>query len=69
MHKITWSDAFSVGNESIDFSDIDTNLHLTVSIGIADTQEIGTFDFHHLFKRADTRLYQAKKAGRSRLVA
>jgi len=54
--------------EAITFDDIAPHLRITVSIGIASTDEEEFVNPHHLFKLADARLYQAKKEGRNRIV-
>jgi diguanylate cyclase len=55
--------------ERLDLSDINPELHITVSIGIASCDEVTELDMHHLFKLADTRLYQAKRRGRNRIAS
>ncbi|HEY0064971.1 MAG TPA: GGDEF domain-containing protein [Telluria sp.] len=52
--------------EEIDFSSISQGFRVTVSIGIADSQQAE--DAALTFKRADQALYLAKEAGRNRCV-
>jgi diguanylate cyclase (GGDEF)-like protein len=49
-----------------DFSDIATDLAITISIGV--TQWMSSDDFHAVAKRADDSLYRAKEGGRNRVV-
>jgi diguanylate cyclase (GGDEF)-like protein len=51
--------------ESLDWSDVDPALRVTVSIGVA--QRAAADDFAALAKRADDSLYRAKHAGRNRV--
>jgi diguanylate cyclase (GGDEF)-like protein len=53
---------------TMNLNEIDANLHITVSIGVASTQERHFVDTHHLFKLADARLYEAKNKGRNRIL-
>jgi diguanylate cyclase (GGDEF)-like protein/hemerythrin-like metal-binding protein len=54
--------------KKIDFSDIDENFELSVSIGVASSEEGDFADRLALFKLADLRLYDAKKSGRNRVI-
>ena len=54
------------GIEAIDCSDFAPGLRITVSIGIAE--RTGLSHHERLVSRADERLYQAKHAGRNRVV-
>ena len=51
---------------ALDFSHICPHLKVTVSIGIADSQNME--DTTHTFKRADQALYKAKQGGRNRSI-
>lgn len=50
-----------------DWSQIHPELAVTVSIGVSSAAEVE--DWEKLIARADTRLYQAKRAGKDRVVA
>ncbi len=52
--------------EEMDLSGIRSDLHLTVSIGVACSDE-GFETLDAMIKRADHRLYEAKRAGRNRV--
>jgi two-component system, cell cycle response regulator len=43
--------------------------HITISLGLATTHGEETLTPHELVRRADEKLYQAKRAGRNRVVA
>ncbi|WP_456381346.1 oxygen-binding di-iron domain-containing protein [Hydrogenimonas sp.] len=49
------------------FEEEGRNICFTFSAGIADTEECG-FETERLLKRADARLYEAKRSGRDRIV-
>jgi diguanylate cyclase (GGDEF)-like protein len=53
--------------ESLDCSDIDPTLHVTISIGVAEWDRSETVA--RLAARADAVLYRAKEAGRNRVAA
>jgi diguanylate cyclase (GGDEF)-like protein len=50
---------------AIDFSDIDAELHITASFGVAEAA--GVEDHDRLLHRADEALYRAKANGRNRV--
>jgi diguanylate cyclase (GGDEF)-like protein len=45
------------------------SFHLTISVGVASTQGDDALTPAELIRRADDRLYQAKRDGRNRVVA
>jgi len=44
------------------------DIHMTLSIGIADTIDVGSYDIDTLIASADQALYRAKAQGRDRMV-
>jgi GGDEF domain-containing protein len=44
-------------------------LCMTMSFGVAASEEGGTFDYPTVFARADTALYEAKRSGRDRVCS
>ena len=53
--------------EAWNWSSIHPELQVTISIGIAEASEVS--DWEKLTARADTRLYEAKRAGKNRVIA
>lgn len=56
-----------IGVENAPLLDRRHKIHVTVSIGVADSVRVG-YDFKALVHAADNALYQAKNAGRNRVV-
>jgi diguanylate cyclase (GGDEF)-like protein len=54
-----------VAVEAIDFSDIEPDLRITISIGVTESRS--NEDFMAISKRADDSLYRAKERGRNRV--
>ena len=48
--------------------DSERDIPMTVSIGLAQLNHYGQDSRHSLFERADKALYEAKQAGRNRVV-
>ena len=46
----------------------DRSFHLTISLGVAECPDDGTATSLELIKKADEKLYEAKRAGRNRVV-
>ena len=57
----------NIANLKIKLANVE--IHPTVSIGVACTDTEKTYSPDELFKRADERLYQAKKSGKNKVVA
>lgn len=49
--------------------DVEAQIRITASFGVAEVTRDRTRSFSQLFKVADARLYQAKEAGRNRVVS
>jgi diguanylate cyclase (GGDEF)-like protein len=52
--------------ESTRFSDIDSSLVVTISLGVASSENFTSFE--KLMQRADALLYEAKEGGRNRVA-
>jgi diguanylate cyclase (GGDEF)-like protein len=64
-HAMEVAERLRASVESLDWSDVDAALRVTVSVGVA--QRVAADDFAALAKRADDSLYRAKHAGRNRV--
>jgi diguanylate cyclase (GGDEF)-like protein len=56
-----------VENLEVQFSD--KNIRVTISLGVATRSASDDLEAEELYKQADVRLYEAKRAGRNRVVA
>lgn len=63
-HALQIADSVRRAIEEYDFSAVDVDLHVTVSIGVATADQIEDF----LLQNADAALYRAKAAGRNRVI-
>lgn len=50
------------------FSKNKINIYIRISVGITSTEECGSKNFDILYKKADDRLYEAKRSGKNQVI-